>query len=175
MADNAQNQAPAAPAGIFKFIQNKMLRSIVEVVVSAIPGGAIFLFFVLGTGFINIYTNIDKANNIFAATYIPVICVLPLVIGILGPLILERVRQTPTMSLRASIAVSFLSAFAGSFLGAVALLIAGVADAGLKPFGSMIPGFAGLVGGFIVLVAVSTLLSTIGGALIVILLKRAEV
>ncbi|MFH1306312.1 MAG: hypothetical protein ABIH83_01485 [Candidatus Micrarchaeota archaeon] len=162
-----------AGKGLFKFISNNLLRAVIEVIFSSIPGAAIFFIFILGTGILNIYTNIGGANNVFAATYLPVICVLPIVIGIIGSLILEKVRDDARLSLRASVLVSFVSALAGSFLGTIVLVISGLMG-GFMPFGAILPGLTGLVGAFIVLVAASTLLSTIGGALIVVLLKRAE-
>ncbi|MFA5107983.1 MAG: hypothetical protein WC492_00405 [Candidatus Micrarchaeia archaeon] len=166
----------ATTEGVFKFISNSTLRKSVEVLVSAIPGAVVLFLFILGTGILNIYTNLAAANEIFAATYLPVICLLPLVIGVIGPLILEKVRNATELSLRASVLTAFLSGFFGSFFGGLTLIIAGFAE--FKPFGGILsdvlPGAGRMLFASFLLVIISTVLSTLGGALIVILLKKAE-
>lgn len=162
--------------GLFKFIPNPILKKAVEVLFSSIPGGAIFFVFIIATGILNIFSSSAGPNNIFAATYLPVVCILPIVIGVIGPLILEKVRDRHTLSLRGSVAVSFVSAFFGSFLGALTLLITGLVGEGFRPFGGVfepILGTPGLIVAFLLIVAISTVLSTIGGAIIVVLLNRA--
>ncbi len=162
--------------GLFGFIQNLILRKIIEVLFSSIPGAIIFFVFIIATGILNILSTSGTENNIFALTYIPVVCVLPIVIGVIGPLILEKVRSNPTLSLRASVLVSFISAFVGSFFGAFALAITGVVSEGFSPFGGLLEpvlGAPGLLLAMVLIVFISTILSTIGGALITVLLNRA--
>ena len=167
----------ASSGGLFKFIQNSRLKKVVEVLFSSIPGAVVFFVFIIGTGILNIFSSSAGPNNIFAATYLPVVCILPIVIGVIGPLILEKVRESSSLSLRASVLVSFISALFGSFLGALVLMITGLVGEGFKPFGgvfdSVLGGAPGLVAAFLIIVAISTVLSTIGGAIIVFLLNRA--
>ncbi|MFH0927825.1 MAG: hypothetical protein V1822_04570 [Candidatus Micrarchaeota archaeon] len=162
--------------GIFKFIANSTLRKMVEVVFSSLPGTVIFFVFIIGTGLLNIFSSQAGPNNIFAATYLPVVCILPIIIGVIGPLVLERVRSSSSLSLRGSVLVSFISAFIGSFLGSLVLLISGIVSDSFKPFGGIfepVLGTPGLFVGFLLIVGISTILSTVGGAVIVVLLNRA--
>ena len=166
----------AESGGIFKFIPHPLLKRAVEILFSSIPGAAIFFVFIIATGMLNIFSSSAGPNNIFAATYLPVVCILPIVVGVIGPLILEKVRSAQSLSLHGSVLVSFISAFTGSFFGALALLITGLVGSNFKPFGGIfepVLGPPGMFVGFLLIVIISTVLSTIGGAIIVVLLNRA--
>jgi len=169
--------ASSNTAGVFGFISNSLLRKIIEVLVSSIPGSIVFFIFIVATGILNIFSSSGGESNIFTLTYIPVVCVLPIVIGVIGPLILEKIRANQNLSLRASVLVSFLSSLAGSFFGAFALVLTGLVGEGFNPFGGLldpiIGGAPGLLIAMVLIVFISTILSTIGGALITVLLNRA--
>lgn len=162
--------------GLFRFIKDARIKKVVEVLFSSIPGGVIFLVFIIGTGILNILSSSAGPNNVFAATYLPVVCILPIVVGVIGPLVLEKVRNSQTLSIRGSVLVSFISALTGSFVGSFLLVISGLVGDGFRPFGGVLEPFLGTPGLFVALiliVGVSTFLSTLGGALIAILLNRA--
>ncbi|PIT84053.1 hypothetical protein COU37_05345 [Candidatus Micrarchaeota archaeon CG10_big_fil_rev_8_21_14_0_10_45_29] len=164
--------------GLFKFVKHPMLRKALEVLFSSIPGAVVLFVFLLGTGVLNIYSNLSETNDVFAASYIPIICLLPVVVGIVGPLILEKVRDETRLSMRGSILVSFLSALLGSGISSLVLVITGIASPEFKPFGGAILDnlgqLPGLGAAFLVLVVACTILSIIGGAIIVVVLGRAE-
>lgn len=172
----AQPAEKAEPRQFFSFIRQPLLRKIVEIIISAIPGALIFFIFLVGTGALNIFSNLspEGTNGVFAATYVPVICILPFVVGVIGPLVLERIRGETRLSMKSSVIVSFLSGFFGSVLGALVLVISSLATSNLKPFGEFITDPLYLAGAFIALVVVTSILSTIGGALIVVLLNKVE-
>lgn len=175
MAEPSVPEAKPAPSGVFKSISNDFLRSVIEVLVSCIMGGAILFIFILGAGLLNVTANINQANDLITATYLPIVCILPLVVGVIGPLVLEKVRNEDSLSLKGGALVSFLSALGGSFLGAFVLFGFGLIT-DFKPVGDSLDGF-GVPAYFIVsivLMAVTSVLSTIGGILIVMLLNRAE-
>ena len=164
--------------GLFKFVKHPLLRKALEIIFSSIPGAAVLFVFLLGTGVLNIYSNLSQTNDVFAASYIPIICLLPVVVGIVGPLILEKVRGETRLSMRGSVLVSFFSAVLGSGIGSLVLVATGIASPEFKPFGAAILDnfgqLPGLGAAFVVLVAACTLLSVVGGALIVVVLGRAE-
>ncbi len=158
---------------MLKFLPAGIVRDGCEIVLSGIPGAVILAIFIIGTSVLNIYTNLSGPNSWFAATYVPVVCLLPLVVGIVAPLVLERIRGIEMLTLRRSVVASCLSGLLGSLLGSLGLLISGFAVANSKPFGSALTGLPLMVVLVLVLVFISTLLSAIGGAILVLFLSRA--
>lgn len=165
------NEPAKGPKSVLSFIPAGMPRDLSEIFVSGIPGAFVLALFILGTAVLNII--FGSNSPLFAATYLPVVCLLPLVVGIVAPLVLERVRGVDVLSLRRSIAASFLSGMLGSLLGAFLLIISGVAVPSAKPFGSALTGLPTELVLVLVLVFISTVLSAIGGAILVMFLSRA--
>jgi hypothetical protein len=159
-----------------KFIPDGMPRRLAEALLSSIPGMVILCVAIFLVGILNAYQNLgDAKNDSFVLVYIPIICLLPVVVGVIGPLILERIRNIQRLSLKQGVLSSFLSGFVGSTIGAIILLTSGVVSGTIKPFGvaisSSIPAQLLFVG---VLILLSTFLSVIGAALITVVLNKAE-
>lgn len=168
----AQPQEAPANSGFFSFIPHPLAKKAVEIIASAIPGALILFIFIAGTSALNIFSYASSKNDVFAATYIPVVCLLPLVVGVIGPLVLERVRGETRLFMKSSVLVSFLSGFFGSLISALALVISSLLSADFKPFGDFVSDPLTIAGAAILLVIISSILSTIGGALIVAFLNR---
>ncbi|MCX8163006.1 MAG: hypothetical protein N3D10_00425 [Candidatus Micrarchaeota archaeon] len=166
------------PGSIFKNIKNNFLRTLLEVLVSAIPGTIILSFFIFLIGLLNIFFNLSEANDITIFFYFPVVCILPLIIGILAPLILEKVQGTETINLKLSFLVSFISSFVGSTVSSFILMVIGFGFGSFKPFGfapeNFLPSPFGLIVGSFILVFSSVFLSLLGTAIYITLLKKLE-
>lgn len=158
-----------------RFLPAGPLRSGGEVLLSSFPGTLVLAVLLVFSGALNIFENLSRATNLYAPVFLPVVCLLPFVVGVMGPLVLERVRGVDALSLKRSILTSALSGASGSAIGVFALLALGVAGPGFKPFGAALSSsplyflFFGLFSIFI-----STLLCAIGGATLVAFLSRLD-
>ncbi|MFN3910299.1 MAG: hypothetical protein ACK4J0_03665 [Candidatus Anstonellaceae archaeon] len=163
---------------IFKGIKNNFLRAILEVLVSSIPGTLLLTFFILLIGVLNIYFNLSEANDVSIFFYFPVICILPVIIGILAPLVLEKVQAAKFFDMKLSVAVAFLSSLLGSLIPSIILLILGFGFENFKPFGVAIQNFLptpiGLIVASFILVFSSVFLAVLGSILYVFIINRIE-
>ncbi len=165
----------AGPAAPFEFIRNPKVRSIVEVVAAALPGAVVLGSSIFLTGAFNIYKNLSEPNNAFVIIYIPIICLLPVAVGALGPLFLDRLREATRTPVKGSVAAATVSGLLGSVAGASILFVTGLALSDLKPFGVTLD--SNLLAQLVFMLAViilSTVLSAIGGALMAVILSRSE-
>ena len=154
---------------VFSFVPFGIARDLVEVVAASVPGAAILFFFMFAVGVPTILTN----SNWFAAPYIPVTCLLPLVVGMVSPLALEWLRASAPVSLKKGVLCSLLSGLAGSTLSVASIFIASMLAGSNNPFG---PSIKGLPMQFVVSVAIIGLaaaLSTVGGAVLMLFIKKA--
>jgi hypothetical protein len=164
--------------GLFKKIKEPWLRAALEVIVSSLPGAIILAFFILLIGVLNIFFNISEANDLFIFLYVPVVCILPLIVGILAPLILEKIQDSSSFNLKLSIIVAFLSSFVGSFLASFLLLIVGFSLQDFKPFGlsiqTLIPHPFGLFVASFILVFSSVILALLACVFFVFFINKME-
>ncbi|MEM3362311.1 MAG: hypothetical protein QXV83_00880 [Candidatus Anstonellaceae archaeon] len=167
-----------ASESLFKNIKNHFLRTTLEVIVSAIPGVILLSFFIFLIGILNIFFNLSEANDITLFFYFPVICILPIIIGILSTLILERVQGSDMVNLKLSVLVSFISSFFGSLFPSIVLFVVGLGFNSFKPFGfaveNILPSPFGLLISSFILVFSSVFLSLLGTILYSLILKKIE-
>jgi len=156
--------------GLFWFLPFGPLRDAAEIALASLPGAAMLILFILVVGALTINFN----TNGFAASYIPVVCLLPLVVGIVTPLVLERIRGEHRISLRRAILCSCSSGLFGSFFASAALILLGVLNPTFKPFGPSVSGLLPLVFLFVLIVGISTALSAAGGAILVIFIQKVS-
>jgi hypothetical protein len=160
-------RAPRLP--VFTFLPPGMPRDIAEIIASSIPGAAILVFFMLAVGAPTVITN----SNWFAAPYIPVTCLLPIVIGMIAPLALEWVRAVHGVSLRRGVVCSFLSGLVGSVIGVAAIFALSAVTGSYNPFGPSVTGMAPQAGVSILIIVLSSSLSAVGGAVLMLFIKKA--
>ncbi|MFH1095683.1 MAG: hypothetical protein V1728_05695 [Candidatus Micrarchaeota archaeon] len=165
----------ADPARLFEFIRNQKIRSVAEVVASALPGAIVLGSSIFLTGAFNIYKNLGEPHNAFVVIYIPIICLLPVAVGALGPLFLDRIRNAIHTPMKGSVAAATVSGLLGSAAGAAILFVTGLALSDLKPFGVTLDSnlLAQMVF-MLSIIVISTALSALGGALMAVILSRSE-
>ncbi len=156
--------------GLLWFLHRGALRSALEIALSALPGAAIISVFLLAVGGLTINFN----TNGFAASYIPVVCLLPVVLGIISPLILERIKGEEHVSLKSGILSAALSGFAGSAGGVLILLIFGMLNSSARPFGPSVVGLPYQLALEFFVVLLSTALSAAGGAILVVFIQKSS-
>ncbi|MEM4633836.1 MAG: hypothetical protein QW275_01645 [Candidatus Anstonellaceae archaeon] len=164
MPASKQPSPAAQKKPMLHFIQEGMPRIIAEYTLSIIPGAILlFAFFIAAEATVAVFR-----RDVMAVTFLPVICILPLLSGVVSALVLEKVRNRE-VSMRAGAIAGGLSAFAGSLASSFVLLALDLAIR-LHPFGS---GITGILLFFVlaVVVAMDTVLGALGGALTAKFLK----
>ena len=101
---------------------------------------------------------------LMSITFVPVICLLPVLAGALAVIVFEKLRKAP-LGIKRGAAVGALAGFFGSFLSSIILLLLSVL--GQQPLGASL---ASTLYVFLVLaisIVLDTLLAALGGALVV--------
>jgi len=160
-----QPQQASSPAeSKLSFIPEGIPRSIAEYIVAVIPGAILlFAFFVAAE-----MAMVAIGGDLLAASFLPVICVMPVLAGVVSTLLLEKLRKKPLTFQRGAM-VGAAAAFTGSFVS-VLMLSAVLLLAKKAPFGSMLSGIF-LYVSFLAIVAVDTVLGALGGALVAKFIK----
>lgn len=141
-----------------------MPRSIAEYIVALIPGAVLlFAFFVAAGSAVAILK-----NDLLSIAFLPVICLLPILSGVVSTLVLEKLRSKPLTMQRGAM-VGAAASLAGSLVSSLMLL---VLDMGAKihPFGSGVTGVLLFVA-LSVVVVMDAVLGALGGALVVKFIK----
>ena len=103
-----------------------------------------------------------------AITFLPVICLMPLLSGAISSLVLEKIRSKLITYQRGALVGAF-SGLIGS-LASVLLLVV-VFMLGKKPFGTVLDSTPLVVAARFIIIAMDTLLAALGGAIAVRFLK----
>ncbi|VVB98964.1 Uncharacterised protein [uncultured archaeon] len=155
----AKPQASAEDSSMLSFIPKGMPRSIAEYLVASIPGALLlFAFFVASEA---VVAFVDPN---LAITFIPVICVVPILAGAVSTLILEKVRSKPLTFKRGAL-IGALAGLDGALISAILLAILSLA-LHKEPFGTMLTGaLVYLV--LLVVVVLDAVLGALGGVIVV--------
>ncbi|GEM_PF-2844912 len=156
---------------VFSFVPFGIGRDAVEVAAAAVPGAAILFFFMFAVGVPTILTN----SNWFAAPYIPVTCLLPLVIGMISPLALEWLKASAAISLKKGVLCSFISGLFGSTLSVAAIFAASMLAGTNNPYGPSIKGLPILFMVSVAIIGLATALAAAGGAILMLFIKKTPV
>ncbi len=170
-SDSSKTAGASKP--LLTFLPAGPVRTIGEIVLSAIPGGALqFIFIVLAAG-LNIWGAQSSGNEMYAAVYLPLVCLLPLVVGAISALMLERVRGTTTLQVRGGVIAAALAGLVGAMLGALVIIATGMLKVG-KPLGASFNDITYLVALPLVMVFVTMVMAAIGAALTTVIVSRLE-
>ncbi|MCX8197749.1 MAG: hypothetical protein N3F07_00940 [Candidatus Micrarchaeota archaeon] len=163
---SASTQAPLKP--MLHFLPEGLPRKAAEFLVAIIPGAILlFAFFIAAEATVAIFTG-EKGNSFMSVIFLPVICLLPLLSGVVSALILEKLRRAQVSVVDGAVAGA-ASAMAGSAASSFVLVALDIALR-LHPFGNSITGLMlALVMAFVV--AMDTLLGAIGGGMTAKFLK----
>jgi hypothetical protein len=142
-----------------------MLRSIAEYLAASLPGAALlFAFFALAE-----IANWVIKGGLVVVAFLPVICIMPILSGVVSTLALEKIRGKP-LTLQRGAMVGAAAGLSGSLLSAVLLLALALVNV-IQPFGSGITGIL-LAAALLAIVLMDALLGALGGALVVKFIKE---
>lgn len=172
LGDDLPAQKPASPndkpqdQSMLSFIPAGMARSIAEYLVAAAAGAIpLFAFFALAQVTRAVFQTID----LIGLAFVPVICIMPIIAGAVGALVLEKLRSKPLTMQRGAM-VGAAAGLAGSFVSIVMLAAASVL-LGTSPFGFGIVGLV-LYALLVAVVGIDLVLGALGGALVVKFVKE---
>ena len=159
---------------MLRFLPGGLVRTISEVLVTSIPGAILQFFFIVAAAGLNIWSAISNpGDGPYALVYLPVVCLLPIVVGTVSTLVYERVRGMHAMHLKGSVVSSAMSGFLGSFMGALVIIIAGVAMK-VEPLGTSINGPVAVIGVSLLIIAFSTIFAALGAMIVSGVLNKME-
>jgi hypothetical protein len=134
------------------------MRSIAEYIVAMLPGAILlFAFFVASES-----TVLFLGGDSMVVTFLPVVCLMPLLSGAVSTLVLEKIRMK-ILTLKRGALVGALSGLSGSLVSVLLLLV--VFLVGKKPFGSTIMELPFVLLSFVGIIGICTVLSMLGGVL----------
>lgn len=156
------------------FLPAGLVRTVGEVMVTSIPGAILQFFFIVAAAGLNIWSASNASGGgLYALVYLPVVCLLPLVVGTVSTLVYERVRGTHGAHVKGSVVSSAMSGFLGSLVGALAIVVSGLALQ-VQPLGASISGPVETAGVSLLIIAMSTILAGLGALIAVGVLNRME-
>ena len=97
-------------------------------------------------------------------TFVPVICLLPILAGALAVIVFEKLRKA-SMGIKRGALVGALAGFIGSFVSSVPLIVLAILNK--NPMGEMLSSTLMVVAVLVITIGLDTLLAAIGGALVV--------
>ncbi len=151
-------------SSVLSFLPKGIIRSLGEYLVAIIPGSFLLLaFFIAAEGAVFFIE-----EDLVVVSFIPVICLLPILAGAVSTLVLEKLRKKP-LSFQRGALVGALSCLAGSFISAL-LLVLIFLFADTLPLGSYVEGILVYVA-LLAIIAVDTILGALGGVLVVKFVK----
>lgn len=158
---------------LLSFLPAGPARGFGEIIVSAIPGGALQFIFIVSAAALNIWGAQSMGNELYAAVYLPVVCLLPLVVGAISALVLERVQGTSTLNVKGGMLAAALAGLVGALVGAIVIMATGLLKVG-KPLGASFNDVTYLVALPLVMAAVAMVMAAIGAALTSVIVSRLE-
>lgn len=160
----AAKQPSEEPESTLSFIPAGLMRSIAEYLAATIPGAILlFAFFLAAEG-----AMIFIGGDLLTIAFLPVICIMPILSGVVSTLILEKLRKKP-LTLQRGAMVGAAAGFAGALVSVLMLVLVDV-FVHKPPFGSLVTGWLTYVVLLMVLV-MDTVLGALGGALVVKFIK----
>lgn len=158
-------QSPPSPkASAFSFIPEGLPRSIAEYLASALVGAILLFAFYVASESTLIFTGEDM----MAFTFLPVVCLMPVLAGAVASLVLERIRQKEITLRKGALvgaASGLISAAFSTVLFLLLFLVSSQASAKLKPFDGSIADPLIMLLALLASAAFDIALAAAGGAL----------
>ena len=105
-----------------------------------------------------------KDTPLMSITFVPVICLLPILAGALAAIVLEKLRKS-SPGIKPGALVGGLAGFFGSMVSSFILLLLSLL--GKAPFGDALSSLIAVAAVLFTSVCLDTLLAALGGALVV--------
>ncbi|HIH19052.1 TPA: hypothetical protein HA225_03670 [Candidatus Micrarchaeota archaeon] len=154
---------------MLSFVPKGMPRSIAEYLAALLPGSILLFAFFVAAEVAVIFLG-EGNGNLLALSFLPVICIMPILSGVVSTLVLEKVRNKQ-LSVKRGAMVGAAAGFVGAFVSVI-LLSAVALFADKYAFGSALTGVFFYVA-LLPIIAVETVLGALGGAAVVKVIKEA--
>lgn len=166
--------APSKEEGdsVLSFVPKGPARSAAEYFAALLPGTVLLFAFYLAAevAVVLIGGNNESMASMISTSFIPVICIMPIISGVVSTLVLEKLRKKPLTMKRGAMvgaASGIVGALASVFMLAVVALFAH-----MYAFGSALTGILFYVV-LLVLIPIEGILGALGGAAVVKFIKEA--
>jgi hypothetical protein len=166
-----QKQQPPASSqkeseeSLLSFVPKGMPRSIAEYLCALIPGSILLFAFFVAAEVAVIFL---PGGDLLSASFLPVICIMPILSGVVSTLVLEKLRKKPLIIQRGAM-VGAAAGFAGALVSVTLLAVAALAFHKYA-FGSFVSGLLFYLV-LLVLLPVEAVLGALGGAAVVKFIK----
>lgn len=150
-------------------------RSVAEYIAAMIPGAVLLFAFFLAAEAAMVALGCANPNNcptggsILPVAFVPVICIMPILAGVVSTLILEKLRKKP-LTMQRGATVGAAAGLAGALVSAVLIMIVHLFTSYKQPLGIALPGLF-LAVAMLVVVVIDAVLGALGGALVVKFIK----
>ena len=150
---------------LLSFIPKGMPRSIAEYLAALLPGSILLFSFFLAAEVAVVFL---PGGDLLAAAFLPVICIMPLLCGVVSALVLEKLRKKPLTIQRGAM----VGAAAGLIGALVSVILLAVVALVFKKyaFGTALVGILFYLV-LLVVLAIETILGALGGAALVKFIK----
>lgn len=155
---------PEESESVISFVPAGMARSFAEYIIALIPGAVLLFAFFLAAEAAMIFIG----GDLLSIAFLPVICIMPILAGVVSTLVLEKLRKKP-LTLQRGAMVGAAAGFGGALISALMMVLVQV-FAHKAPFGTLVAGLLVYVVLALVLV-IDTILGALGGALVVKFIK----
>jgi hypothetical protein len=146
---------------VLSFLPAGKARSAVEHLAAACVGALLlFLFFMAS----EVAVLFMPDTPLMPVTFVPVICLLPVLAGALAAIVFEKLRKAQ-IGIRRGALVGAIAGFFGSAFSAFILLALSLL--GRPPFGEALSSTLIVAAVLLISVAIDTILAALGGALVV--------
>ena len=154
---------------MLSFVPAGMARSVAEYIAALVPGAVLLFAFFLAAEAAMIF--LGTGSSILSLAFVPVICIMPILAGVVSTLFLEKLRKKPLTMQRGAV-VGAAAGFAGA---AISALLLGLVKLYLQrpPFGSILPSGILTLVVLVLVVIIDAVLGALGGALVVKFIKEA--
>ncbi|MCX6772926.1 MAG: hypothetical protein NTV88_04110 [Candidatus Micrarchaeota archaeon] len=150
------------------FIPVGMPRSIAEYFAAMIPGAILLFAFFLAAEAAMMFLG-GSNGGILSIAFLPVICIMPILSGVVSTLILEKLRKKP-LTIQRGATIGAFAALCGATLSALMLgliqLFTHKAVFGISAISGLI-----LVVVLLIVIVIDAILGALGGALVVKFIK----
>ena len=154
---------------LLSFVPAGTARSVAEYIAAMIPGAILLFAFFLAAEAAMIFIG-QGTSSMLSFAFLPVICIMPVLSGVVSTLILEKLRKKPLTMQRGAM-VGAAAGLAGALVSAVMLGLLHLFTRYKTPLGITIPGIFLLVA-LLVIVVIDAVLGALGGALVVKFIKE---
>ena len=149
------------------FVTAGMPRSIAEYFAAMIPGAILLFAFFLAAEAAMMFIG-GSNSSILSIAFVPVICIMPILAGVVSTLILEKLRKKP-LTIQRGATIGAFAGFCGASLSAIMLGLIYLFTH-KAPFGVSFSGII-LIVVLLVVVVIDAVLGALGGALVVKFIK----